>query len=277
MSLILDALNRSRTEAEPVPGLASEPVFLPDTEPKLTARLPWVALVAALLLIGWLLYERFHAPATIAPQAAAVKQAEPVTVEQIAKPVPAPIPAKTNAQAPASQRRAAPEKQASAPRPASAPTTDKHAIDRLYAAPRPKVAAAPTASAERAVKTAAKTKPKPRPKPAARPKPALSVDEMVQAVENERKNVALEEHPAPFISALSQPKKDAIPTLLYERHDYDSAAAGRSSVTINGKTVRIGGNAARGVKVEEILRDSVVLVHQGTPFRLRALNSWVNL
>jgi len=31
------------------------------------------------------------------------------------------------------------------------------------------------------------------------------------------------------------------------------------------------------MRVEEILSDSVVLDYRGTQFRLRALNSWVNL
>ena len=82
-------------------------------------------------------------------------------------------------------------------------------------------------------------------------------------------------HAVPFLSALSQQSKDAVPTLMYQRHDY-SADPARSSVVINGKTLRAG-EAVAGVKVDEILADSVVLQSGGTRFRLRALNSWVNL
>jgi hypothetical protein len=39
----------------------------------------------------------------------------------------------------------------------------------------------------------------------------------------------------------------------------------------------VGGSPVPGMKIEEILPDSVVLNYQGTQFRLRALNSWVNL
>jgi hypothetical protein len=46
---------------------------------------------------------------------------------------------------------------------------------------------------------------------------------------------------------------------------------------MNGNTVKAGGSVVPGMKVEEILPDSVVLNYQGTQFRLRALNSWVNL
>ena len=79
----------------------------------------------------------------------------------------------------------------------------------------------------------------------------------------------------PFLSAQSQQTKDAIPTIMYLRHDYSGNPAS-ASVVLNGKTLRQGGSV-NGVRVEEILPDSVVLEYQGTRFRLRALNSWVNL
>jgi len=63
--------------------------------------------------------------------------------------------------------------------------------------------------------------------------------------------------------------------LMYLQHDYSGDSA-RSTVIINGKTLRAGGSVG-GLKVEEILPDSVVLEFKGTRFRLRALNSWVNL
>mgnify|MGYP003845772661 FL=1 len=50
-----------------------------------------------------------------------------------------------------------------------------------------------------------------------------------------------------------------------------------SSVTLNGKAVKLGGSPLAGLKVDEILPDSVILTYRGTQFRLRALNSWVNL
>jgi hypothetical protein len=99
---------------------------------------------------------------------------------------------------------------------------------------------------------------------------------MVQMAQREMRTTEVEEHAAPLVSALSQHEKDAIPTLLYERHDYNSAQ-GRSSVVINGKTVRAGGSVGGGVRVDEILENSVVLTYRDTQFRLRALNSWVNL
>ncbi len=75
---------------------------------------------------------------------------------------------------------------------------------------------------------------------------------------------------------LSQQTKDDIPTLYYQRHDY-SSDTNLSSIVLNGTTVKAGGSPLPGMKVEEILPDSVVLNYRGTQFRLRALNSWINL
>jgi hypothetical protein len=105
---------------------------------------------------------------------------------------------------------------------------------------------------------------------------SLDIEALVERAENELENARLAEHPAPFLADLSQQKKNQIPTLMYSRHDYASDAKA-SAVTINGKSLRAGGTAGGGVRVVEVLPDSVVLSHQGTEFRLRALNSWVNL
>ncbi|MBK6740148.1 MAG: general secretion pathway protein GspB [Haliea sp.] len=80
----------------------------------------------------------------------------------------------------------------------------------------------------------------------------------------------------PFLIDLSQQVKDSIPTVYYLRHDYSNNAS-LSTVVLNSKTLSVGGSPVPGMKIEEILPDSVVLNYQGTQFRLRALNSWVNL
>ena len=103
----------------------------------------------------------------------------------------------------------------------------------------------------------------------------VDIEKLVEQAQAELKDASLTEHAVPLLSSLSQHTKDGIPTLLYQRHDY-SGDPGRSSVVINGKTLRAGASAG-GIKVEEILPDSVVLEVKGTRFRLRALNSWVNL
>ena len=75
MSLILDALNRSRQDSEELPGLSS--VHTVETPPKDSHLLQWLlvsALGLAVLAIGWLLIERtpqrVALPAEIAAQTA---------------------------------------------------------------------------------------------------------------------------------------------------------------------------------------------------------------
>jgi hypothetical protein len=84
----------------------------------------------------------------------------------------------------------------------------------------------------------------------------------------------LQPHPAPLLKDLSKQFRDRVPTLMYSRHDFNSA--GRSSVVINGETLRPT-QRSRGVEVREILADSVILRFEGTDFRMKSLNSWVNL
>jgi len=154
--------------------------------------------------------------------------------------------------------------------PNAAPAVRDEAVDRLYqnrdladvpAKPRP---AADNADRQPAAANAADSR------------HSAEVERILREARDEMENASLDEHPAPFLANLSQRTKDAIPTLFYQRHDYSSNAA-QSSVTLNGNTVQVGGSVQPGLKVEEILPDSVVLNYQGTQFRLRALNSWVNL
>ena len=101
--------------------------------------------------------------------------------------------------------------------------------------------------------------------------------DLAKAVENAARELGestLMPHPVPLLERLSQQQKDRIPTIVYTNHDYN--IQGASTVELNGK--RLGaGQRTDGVVVEEILNDSVVLSLQGIRFRLKALNTWVNL
>lgn len=103
----------------------------------------------------------------------------------------------------------------------------------------------------------------------------LDIEAMVEQAEKSLSNQKLEEHSSPLLEELPQSLKDALPTLMYLRHDY--RGGGGSQVTINRREAGTGESVAPGVEVVEILTDAVVLRFQGQVFRLRALNSWVNL
>ena len=309
MSLILDALNRSTQDAGQVPGLGT--VHYQDRPEgdggaKLRQLLLVAALAIALVAVTWLLLDRRQAPvATTEPgqraalpvrpeprpetlPAATVSRsetapvAEPATASMAAAtvsrpapppvqaPVPAPAAAGTGVAAGAAARNrrvgvavAKSESAASAAREAS--------VAELYRQQR-SAGSRPEAAAAQAAREAKATI---RNATGEREEQPVDIEQMVLQAREELKNASLVEHDAPFIVTLSQQTKDRIPTLLYSRHDY-SGKPGQSSVVLNGKALKAGAST-NGVKVEEILPDSVVLSFQGTRFRLRALNSWVNL
>jgi hypothetical protein len=319
VSLILDALNRSRQERDAVPGLATEHLPVDDGEPAPVWQkwLPWVALGMALLIIAVLLLERgTESPA--APSATARGSDKPPTPVQGPRSDTAPAvqPATregsgTAAEEPAS---AVVSRGTVATSPGSAPdvveiaesaglsngvgaargsagTPTEAEVAALYsrerqvppqsqpAAPAPD--AAPGEAARPSIKEAVEPVGQEQAsgeqavEHGAVEEEAVDIEKMVVRARDEVENARLTEHPAPFIADLSQRAKDGIPTIFYQRHDYRGQSS--SVVVLNGKELRVGGRPATGVKVEEILPDSVVLSYQGTEFRLRALNSWVNL
>lgn len=283
MSLILDAINRSQRErANPgeVPGVATVHYAEATVAPSAWRQgVIGLALIAGLgALAWWWLGPELEQGATVPPppaaeapvrEVAAAPEPAPPVSQSIPAPSPAadPVPAITPAQDAASPAKP----------PASAEVNALYAeAGRAQDAPADSPEA-PVATAEQTAEQTAGAAP-PAASQAAAPEveeEPLDVDELVARARAEMRNASLQEHPAPFLAALSQQRKDAIPTLLYSQHDY--RGGGRSTVVINGQTAAAGQSLGKGVKVEEILPDSVVLSFGGEPFRLKALNSWVNL
>ncbi|MEE4203195.1 MAG: general secretion pathway protein GspB [Halieaceae bacterium] len=102
----------------------------------------------------------------------------------------------------------------------------------------------------------------------------INVEEVLRRAQRQLGEPLLEPHPVPLLGTLSQQAKDRIPTLIYSAHNF--ASDGNSTVTLNNKQLNVG-QRTDGFTVKEILADSVVLSWGGTEFRLRALNSWINL
>ncbi len=79
----------------------------------------------------------------------------------------------------------------------------------------------------------------------------------------------------PLLTDRSSRFQRAVPTIDYQIHVYsDKENAG--FVKLNGSIHKIGSQILPGMRVVAILKDSVVLDYQGTPFRLPAMNSWMN-
>ena len=85
---------------------------------------------------------------------------------------------------------------------------------------------------------------------------------------------ALEPHPAVLLENLSQQFKNKLPTISYDSHDFSVDL--EPSVTLNGVVLREGEKVGL-FEVRDILRDSVILRFDDTDFRLKALNTWLNL
>ncbi|QFU75248.1 hypothetical protein EY643_06055 [Halioglobus maricola] len=275
MSLILDALNRSRTEQGDVPSIATQ--HSGELEHDAGQRWAlWVALAVALLIIVVLLLDRIgeDAPVAVHDISEAPMAAKPAPVSE-PKPEPKPEPGAQPKSEP--QPKTLPRPELRLP---TAPARTGPAVPALAQQPQAEVSAlyAQRESAPNAPTVAAAAEPAPAVDPVVSDsvrEDVIDLEAMLELAEDELENARLEEHPAPFLEALSQQVKDDIPTLYYHRHDYSGKPA-QSRVTLNGKSIATGGKT-NGFKVEEILADSVVLTYGGTTFRLRALNSWVNL
>ena len=116
--------------------------------------------------------------------------------------------------------------------------------------------------------------------PSSAPSDATSIAtqiDLVASIERAAREVGepnLVPHPTVLLENLSQQQKDQIPTIVYTEHVYAEGVA--PSVELNGQRLRPGQRSG-AITVEDILVDSVILRVNGVSFRLRALNTWVNL
>ena len=134
---------------------------------------------------------------------------------------------------------------------------------------------APSSAAER-LDAPGLTDPAPATSSSSSPSIAPPID-LVAAIERAAREVgepSLVPHPTVLLENLSQQQKDQIPTIVYTEHIYADGAA--PLVELNGQRLRPGQRTG-AVTVEDILVDSVILRVNGVSFRLRALNTWVNL
>jgi hypothetical protein len=269
MSLILDALNKSdqdRPDQPRVPGLQSQ-----HGPAESTAARPWlhpwslavlclVALLAAVVL--W--------PGGDEP---------PAKVSPVATPEPALAPPANSASpaGPSSPVKAAAEPAAQAPvevtppprEPAAQPDrASGGAVESLYAEARRPAPAKGTSSASPPTPVVAE--------PEVAAGPGLDVEAIAEATRQELTAPAYEESDLPLVNELSQRDRDAIPSILFTEHTWSPDPAA-SVVTLNGKRLQEGGRVAPGLTLVSIHENSIVLEYRGTEFRLRSLNSWVNL
>ena len=272
MSLILDAINKSEQQRPPhetVPGVGTLQEAGAAAGPSPWRRLLWPAITTVLAVLVIVLWWDSRQPVAVAPapiaQPAAPALSEPVPSIPVAEPVAdkvAPLPIDPVAEPP-------PPVGDTDVASLYAPVV---AVDDSAAVPEsPRIAEVEVVEVER-IETAS---------PVSEPTP-LDVEAIALAAQKalaEQGAASAEpvvEHAVPLISELKQRTKDEIPSIFFSSHHWSNVAAERQ-VTLNGEIHREGDLIKPGLRLVEILDDSIVLDYRGTEFRLRSLNSWVNL
>ncbi len=78
---------------------------------------------------------------------------------------------------------------------------------------------------------------------------------------------------APFVTELTWPLREAIPSIKYTAHVY-SDNGGSGFVILNDAKRYDGYRVAEDLYVKQIQKDGVVLTYRGTAFKLSAMKSW---
>lgn len=292
MSLILDALRRSEgNETTSVSMASAEPEAL--GQPR-RGRVVLIMLCCLFLGVaaGWLIRgtgEHAQSPAEIAP----ASQAAPVR-EGDSKPS---ILASSNTTSEPTQIAGERRAIASDAIPVAAPDADVGLLANTVAtdpateieAKQPSVAVLnsqmwadadadsptnPATGQHESAEVAATSKPDVDAEPSPSIAPPIDLAAAIEKAAREVGEPSLVPHPAVLLENLSQQQKDQVPTIVYTAHDF--ATEDRSSVTLNQRRLREGERVG-SIEVIEILPDSVILKINGVVFRLRALNTWVNL
>jgi general secretion pathway protein B len=78
----------------------------------------------------------------------------------------------------------------------------------------------------------------------------------------------------PDINELPQNQLNKIPSLNYSQHNFNSVGG---SVVLNGVIRRPNDQVANGIVLEKVLEDGIILHAENFSFKMRALNSWLNM
>lgn len=287
MSLILDALNRAERErqvAEQVPNLHTLHTPLPNEQHRRVKF--WVLVICfllTLLVFGFIAYGLLYkAPNQLIPTntkpVAAITQSTLVdefaataknTERQEHKKIPKAIPAinpSVDVAMPASAEQALVslyEQANQSPQSTQIKESEGTVTEALYQTLQPEHKVVD--KTDRA-KSLAKDHPE-----------TQAVIELTQpvatlAVAQARTFEAIQE--VPYIGDLPWGVRQDIPTINYSRHDYFSD---HPSVTINGKNFFTGDQLFAEAKLIEIFEDGIIIQYKNMPFKLKALNSWVNM
>lgn len=290
MSLILDALNKSDQErpgGQEVPGLQTDHGAAVVQDPVDWRKFSWpiaacvFAVVAITLWIGgYSTPERVsdvdgvsRAPEQQAPAAALPQESLPV--EAVSAPVlQTGLPPDSLPDMPA-------ETSGTETGPASRPVDADVAMLYAQSTADTSTVGAEVGPQEPEVVPGTRQRSSPESQPDTSQNTGLDVDLLAQAAQSELEKLPQQDEPlivhgVPLINGLKQSLKDEIPSVFFTMHHWSSIARERE-VVLNGETRHEGDIIKPGLRLLEILEDSIVMDYRGNEFRLRSLNSWVNL
>ena len=290
MSLILDALNRAERErsiSQPAPTIAT----VHCVDPPAWVAFPWrrvlsgalLVLGTALMLLVWR-YADVGGGVVGSAQAPRASGLAPTPVDKVGEAPPFSVtrpaggPASATATLTATERGATDNAQAGAGRrsgvvtglagsdnslraPAAAATAgDEELINRLYKATAPA-----STRGERDVVTSR------QPDVASHSVPAAGAEQAVAEAAQVAGQVVAD---VPYITDLPMQLRRDIPSLNYSEHL--PAAPGGARVRLNGRLLGEGQTVAAELELLTIEEHGIVLQFRDVPFRLPALNRWVN-
>ena len=252
MSLILDALNRAereRKKTQTIPDLQTvhEPAA-PVVAGSRNKSFVWLLVIIAVLALAIILYVVTSMSAR-APQQA---QDQPVLPATALKPETEPVNT-VSSMIPIEP----PPHQAEIPTPAEAAETTQTPtqspdLDELYATARAAESEDPVSDLY--------------------VEPEREEESVAQRLTVRDYNSLIE---VPDIGDLPWSFRNEIPSLNYVRHNFDEGS--EISVVINGRAHRAGSTLAPELVLEEIYVDGVLFRFKQIRFKLRALNSWINM
>jgi len=297
MSLILDALNKAdgeRNKKSPPTLHSDHDSGLSDRSPEQRRKGLLLSLVAvALLALGLTIHFVFFrhqatlpSPQTSAPTQSVAERATPTakskrqqkaaatasTTQAKAQPKPKPLYQTMKEKQIAAQYKQAAnaqQNQQQGARDSQSPVEEK--IDEN--AKQVQRVAAIYQKKEKATVSTAKAKPAANSKPSRAV--AVSSSEAVAKPAGSSQGERLKDLPEiRFIAQLPHSMQKNIPTIMYTAHNYKGKA---STVTLNKNQLRKGQRLAGDLYLDTILVDGIVLRHDKKKFKMKALNSWVNL
>jgi len=252
MSLLLDALNKAdqeRKRNEMVPGINSNhdayPEHRPQASPAVIVAITFAVAIAVAAAAFFLFSGRTQpvaqAPAIATASAPAQQKAAASSAEPLIKPV-----TPQTADTPPSQELITP----------TTPDAPDDSVADLYQKNEAPIEKNTEKSAEKSAE-----------KPAEQPSQSLVTPTTGTLTLAQFSNI-------PDINELPQSQLNKIPSLNYSQHNFNSVGG---SVVLNGVIRRPNDQVANGIVLEKVLEDGIILHAENFSFKMRALNSWLNM